>query len=194
MDREKAKQLLPIIQAYAEGKTIQLKRLDGTWVDFEPEISKDIGINFENGEHRIKPEENFNDIVEVDHFCNCKGCKYISLESVDEPCCNCIDFDKYEKEEKTRPFKDCDELVKCWEKKTFIPSVMFTEDTRNRLYRPLIWVKSKEYGTDNLITAFDGNNESIGGSCVFIQDQWFTLQELYENFVFLDGSCIGAIL
>ena len=55
MTREKAKQL-PVIQAYAEGKTIQTKRLDGTWVDFEPQISKDIGINFENGEHRIKPD------------------------------------------------------------------------------------------------------------------------------------------
>ena len=35
MTREKAKQLLPIIQAYAEGKTIQLKGLDGTWSDLE---------------------------------------------------------------------------------------------------------------------------------------------------------------
>ena len=93
MTREKAKELLPVIQAYAEGKTIQTKRIDGTWVDFEPQISKDIGINFENGEHRIKPEENFNDIVEADHSCNCK------------------DSTNTKKEEQIRPFKDCDELV-----------------------------------------------------------------------------------
>lgn len=90
-----------------------------------------------------------------------------------------------------RPFKDCNELVKCWEKKMFIPAVMFTEDTRNKLYRPLIWVKSKEYGTDNLITAFDGNNESIGGSCVFIQDVWVDMKELFDNFTFLDGTPCG---
>ena len=91
-----------------------------------------------------------------------------------------------------RPFKDCDELVECWERKIFIPAMQYTK--QKVLFKPEIWVKSKAYGTDNLITAFDGDNESIGGSCVFIQDQWFTLQDLYEHFVFLDGSCIGVTL
>ena len=33
MNRQQAKELLPIIQAFAEGKTIQIKALDGLWHD-----------------------------------------------------------------------------------------------------------------------------------------------------------------
>jgi hypothetical protein len=33
MSREKAKELLPIIQAYAEGKVIQFRQADGVWID-----------------------------------------------------------------------------------------------------------------------------------------------------------------
>lgn len=33
MTREEAKEFLPIIQAFAEGKTIQIKALDGLWHD-----------------------------------------------------------------------------------------------------------------------------------------------------------------
>ena len=159
MDREKAKEILPLIQAYAEGKTIQITGLDGTWSDLEdPNF-----IGFNKKYYRIKPEE-------------------VCTETI---VCE---------EEHYRPFNDCDELVDYWKKKMYVPAFYYTKDFRDKLSRPDIWVKSKEYGTDNLITAFDGNNESVGGSCVFIQDQWFTLQDLYENFVFLDGSCIGAIL
>ena len=88
-----------------------------------------------------------------------------------------------------RPFKDCDELVECWEKKIFIPAMQYTK--QKVLFRPGIWVKSKSYGTDNLITAFDGDAESIGGSCVFVQDVWLDMQELFDNFTFLDGSPCG---
>ena len=91
-----------------------------------------------------------------------------------------------------RPFNNCDELVECWEKKMLIPAFMYTKDERDKLHRPSIWVKSKEYGTDNLITAFDGDNESIGGSCVFIQDIWVDMKELFDNFTFLDGSPCGV--
>ena len=163
MNREKAKQLLPIIQAYAEGKTIQTKRIDGTWVDFEPQISKDIGINFENGEHRIKPEENFNDIVEADHSSNCK------------------DSTNTKKEEQIRPFKDCDELVDYLR----IPAFYYTKDCKDKLSKPNIWVKNKEYRTDNLITVFDSSRvyTLIYG--------WINMKELFDNFTFLDGSPCG---
>ena len=50
MTREEAKKLLPIIQAYAEGKTIQFL-IDGTWRDMSV-------TNFTNAAncYRIKPE------------------------------------------------------------------------------------------------------------------------------------------
>lgn len=55
MNREQAKELLPIIQAFAEGKAIQSKYIDGsnTWWD-------DNDISFGDGvEYRIKPESKY---------------------------------------------------------------------------------------------------------------------------------------
>lgn len=57
MTREEAKVLLPIIQAYAEGKTIQvIDTTDqcGTW-----ENVTDLKINTDFEEYRIKPEQKY---------------------------------------------------------------------------------------------------------------------------------------
>lgn len=49
MTREEAKELLPIIQAFAEGKTIQYKNSEGEWEDIDnPSF-------YVNLEYRIKP-------------------------------------------------------------------------------------------------------------------------------------------
>ena len=52
MEREEAKQLLPVMQAYAEGKEMQLKN-DGVWIDAKYQIPFD---NITSEEIRIKPE------------------------------------------------------------------------------------------------------------------------------------------
>lgn len=119
--------------------------------------------------------------------CNPRICEKCFAEN----CIGCHknDMFKAKPESNLRPFKDCDELVECWERKIFIPVMQYTK--QKVLFRPEIWVKSKEYGTDNLITAFDNDNESIGGSCVFIQDMWVDMKELFDNFTFLDGSPCG---
>lgn len=53
MDRNQAKELLPIIQAYVEGKTIQLQHLDCTWQDAKY-------LNLGRGLiYRIKPEPKY---------------------------------------------------------------------------------------------------------------------------------------
>lgn len=52
MTREEAKKLLPIIQAYAEGKTIQVKTIDGIWYDDEDILKFDSGPQ----NYRIKSE------------------------------------------------------------------------------------------------------------------------------------------
>ena len=88
-----------------------------------------------------------------------------------------------------RPFNDCDELIEHYQKK--YESAVGYDIYFPSLYKPSIWVKSKAYGTDNLITAFDNDNESIGGSCVFFQDIWVDMKELFDNFTFLDGSPCG---
>ena len=54
MTREQAKELLPIIQAFAEGKTIQFKNTFGAWIDI-PNNGK-VCFDKELTEFRIKPE------------------------------------------------------------------------------------------------------------------------------------------
>ena len=53
MTREEAKQLLPIIQAYADGKNIQYLDSDFNWQDFDDDDFS-IGISY-----RIKPEPEY---------------------------------------------------------------------------------------------------------------------------------------
>ena len=52
MNRQQAKELLPIIQAFAEGKTIQIKALDGLWHD---DKGGDIRFFAKPKNYRIKP-------------------------------------------------------------------------------------------------------------------------------------------
>lgn len=53
MNREEAKELLPIIQAYAEGKTIEYKNLFGLWTETKyPSWANNL-------EYRIKPEPKY---------------------------------------------------------------------------------------------------------------------------------------
>ena len=58
MTREQAKELLPIIQAFAEGKTIQFKSIDDKWDDF---YNKEDKLSFDSPIHkyRIKPEPKY---------------------------------------------------------------------------------------------------------------------------------------
>lgn len=55
MNREQAQKLLPIIQAFAEGKTIQVKGPDNRWYDYD---SKDCKLKFDSDlqKYRIKPK------------------------------------------------------------------------------------------------------------------------------------------
>ena len=62
MDRNQAKELLPIIKAYVEGKTIQLQHIDCTWQDAKY-------LNLGRGLiYRIKPEPKYRP------FANAKEC------------------------------------------------------------------------------------------------------------------------
>ena len=58
MTREEAKELLPVIQAFAEGKTIQVKVTDNRWYDWKDKTDE---LNFESGpqRYRIKPESKY---------------------------------------------------------------------------------------------------------------------------------------
>ena len=210
MNREKAKQLLPVIQAYAEGKTIQTKRIDGTWVDFEPQISKDIGINFENGEHRVKPEENhtikqntIENLIKgvvsisgsVDTF-RCWKCgrtlpiseRTNFVYASNPPKYSCKECEGIKKEKQYRPFKDCNELIEHYQKK--YKSAIGCDIYFPSLYKPSIWVKSKCCDACQLlITGYSVDDEKK--SVVWLTDSWITLEKLFDDFVFLDDSPCG---
>lgn len=54
MNRNQAKELLPIIKAFSEGKTIQYKSLEGIWEDRDK-----VSFNCEPECYRIKLEPNY---------------------------------------------------------------------------------------------------------------------------------------
>ena len=56
MTREQAKELLPIIQAFAEGKTIQIKK-EGDW--FEVGENTEVYFSESPSDYRIKPKPKY---------------------------------------------------------------------------------------------------------------------------------------
>lgn len=54
MDRNQAKELLPIIKAFSEGKVIQVKQTTGNWMSY-----CDIAFNSDPKCYRIKPEPKY---------------------------------------------------------------------------------------------------------------------------------------
>lgn len=130
MTREEAKELVSIMQAYAEGKDIQYLAKDDSWVDNE-----DMDIT-PGWKYRIKPEKDY------------------------------------------RPFEDCAELMVEFAKRFNVSNIPSYAE-------PLIWVKDKETDSRYLITGY----ENIG---IYVGGIWRGLDEFYERYVFLDGSCCGV--
>ena len=67
MTREEAKKLLPIIQAFAEDKTIQVKGPDNRWYDYKKKTCK-LNFNSDPQDYRIKSEPKYR------QFNNSKEC------------------------------------------------------------------------------------------------------------------------
>lgn len=70
MDREQAKELLPIIQAFAEGKIIQSIRINGRWIDLDinTPLSNTTLIE-EPQRYRIKPEPKYRPFKDAEECC-----------------------------------------------------------------------------------------------------------------------------
>lgn len=62
MNRQEAKELLPIIQAFAEGKTIQYYYNDAGWADVKPDEVADFSDN--PLKYRIKPESKYRPFID----------------------------------------------------------------------------------------------------------------------------------
>lgn len=54
MNRQQAKELLPVIQAFAEGKIVQFKNAFGNWTDCDGVL-----FNYPPKDYRIKPEPQY---------------------------------------------------------------------------------------------------------------------------------------
>lgn len=61
MDREQAKELLPIIQAFAEGRPIEFKDSYGKWV-----VGETLAFNWPLKNYRIKPEPKYRPFVNAE--------------------------------------------------------------------------------------------------------------------------------
>lgn len=92
-----------------------------------------------------------------------------------------------------RSFKDCDELIKTFDR-LFSEHVGVNQDDiiDTDLFMPQIWVKSKEYGTKHLITSF-GKIQALGmEEVVELTNMNYSMSELFDYFTFLDGSPCGV--
>lgn len=65
MNRQQAKELLPIIQAFAEGKTIQVKGPDNRWYDYKNKTCK-LNFNSDPQSYCIKPEPKYRPFANAD--------------------------------------------------------------------------------------------------------------------------------
>ena len=64
MNRQQAKELLPIIKAYAEGKTIQYYYEDANWIDISPDKAVDFSNN--PSKYRIKPDPKYRPFKDIE--------------------------------------------------------------------------------------------------------------------------------
>lgn len=88
---------------------------------------------------------------------------------------------------KYRPFKDCDELIKCYldicYKKQMSPNP--NNFINEWIELPTIWVKSKTGKVKSMITDFEEDTVDFSYSSV-------DMKYLFDNFTFLDGSPCGV--
>lgn len=86
------------------------------------------------------------------------------------------------KEEKLRPYRDTEELKQDFSKR--YNSYTGWNEKVNPMYSPLIWVKSKRTGYQRLITTYSKDIIQLGSLSTCLQD-------LFEDFVYLDGTSCG---
>ena len=177
MNRERANELLPIIQAFAEGKTIEVKTKepnDNLWIETNT-ISENPNLVF-----RIKPEEK-----EMFHVHQCNDKYYWNALQKDSlfngTSAECEEWIKeHEPKRMTyRPFEDTAELMLHYQKHFHVEFPPF--------YEPLIWVKHKTSDSRYLITSYDELS-------VNVDDIWLDMKDLFEKYVFLDNSIIGKVV
>lgn len=82
------------------------------------------------------------------------------------------------KEKKWRPFKDIQELIDAWKIKTGVTARANT--------MPLIWLRYKRDNHKRCITSFYVDNTVVSGG------GFQTMEDLFNEFTFLDGTLCGV--
>ena len=80
------------------------------------------------------------------------------------------------------PFDNLNEFISKWE--SMNPGCI----VRPKCTMPMIWVKSKETGNIYLIGGYDFENNGVG-----IYEYWFTLENMFKDYTFLNDSIIGKV-
>lgn len=163
---DKYKKFENILLAWKQGKKIQYKE-GNKWVDW---VLNEIPntYTFEHcKEWRIK--DDCEGCMRYDYCCDSDGIRCKSY-------CTKVDY---------VPFDSVQELIDAWDDK-YPQSKNRPEGTM-----PLIWIKSKWKNRVYLITDF--LFEKAYNCDVGTEDENFSLEELFEDYTFLDGSIIGKV-
>lgn len=88
------------------------------------------------------------------------------------------------KEKKFHPYKDTDEMIEDFKRR--YSSYGGWSGNDNPMYNPMIWVKSKRTGNQRLITVLNSDNNCVRLSSISVE-----LRELFEDYVYLDGTPCG---
>lgn len=87
--------------------------------------------------------------------------------------------------EEYRPFENCSELIKHWRRIWRNARRFYEEyDFNLKIEMPSIWVKNKNFGIKEMIIGFE---EDV----VFLHRTNLTMEDLFNDYTFLDGSPCG---
>lgn len=136
-------------------------------------------------------------IIAGDHFL-LDGVEYVAEEPNGRECDSCalhdsdkcysipcdkVIFKRVEKKPTYRPYKDTEEMIADWKER-------FMVDEIPDFCKPMIWVKDKPYflttvGTHLIVGIFE--------HVVRISNSIVPLQNLFDNYTYLDGSPCGKV-
>ena len=96
-------------------------------------------------------------------------------------CCS-PDCYRIKPKEEWHPYRDCSEMIDDFIKR------FYTDDSIS--FTPLIWLKRKDSPDRRfLVTGFD--DDECRESGVYTSVDWYSLDELFVNFTYLDGTVCG---
>ena len=215
MKRQQAKELLPIIKAFAEGKTIQYY-IDADWIDVSPDGAVDFSDNPSN--YRIKPDKNQLPIKDGDIMMTMGKRAFIANGIMDSDGCPCAHCGINLHNDFT-----IGTTIRGWTSSPYIPA---SEEAKKELfikmgiagytwnaktlklekiepkYRPFrtkeeCWNEMLKHQPFGWVKHTSSNEyfysilEVIDSGCIFVYGPMIPFDEVYEFNTFADGTPFG---